>query len=107
MLFTFLGKAIPSYQPSPSFPAFFQSILKDIRMERPKIRETDNLRALYIATFFIEFFTLSRERAPAETKSEWDFGYIAEFTEIDSIKWVVSRMRIVMDDRVCPLLAST
>lgn len=83
-------------------------------MERPKIRETDNVRALYLCTFFIEFFLLSRTRATAAAASDvkgkgredddvskvWDFGYVAEFAEIDAVKWVVGRMRIVMEDKV-------
>lgn len=95
-------------------PDFFASILKDIRMERPKIRETDNVRALFLCTFFIEFFLLSRSRVAAAAASDvkgkgregldisrvWDFGYVAEFAEIDAVKWVVGRMRLVMDDKV-------
>ena len=83
-------------------------------MERPKVRETDNVRALYLSTFFIEFFLLSRTRATAAAASDvkgkgreeddvsktWDYGYVAEFAEIDAVKWVVGRMRLVMDDKV-------
>lgn len=89
-------------------------MLKDIRMERPKIRETDNVRALFLCTFFIEFFLLSRSRLTAAAASDvkgkgreeadisktWDFGYVAEFAEIDAVKWVVGRMRLVMEDKV-------
>ncbi|KAL7415832.1 timeless protein-domain-containing protein [Mrakia frigida] len=96
-----------------AFNNFFASILKDIRMERPKIRETDNVRALFLCTFFIEFFLLSRSRVTAAAASDvkgkgregvdiskvWDFGYVAEFAEIDAVKWVVGRMRLVMDDK--------
>jgi hypothetical protein len=83
-------------------------------MERPKVRETDNVRALYLSTFFIEFFLLSRGRATAAAAADvkgkgreednvskiWDFGYVAEFAEIDAVKWVVGRMRLVMEDKV-------
>ncbi len=45
--------------------AFFESILKDIRMSRSKIRDTDNLRTLYLTRFFVEYFLLLRTKALA------------------------------------------
>jgi superfamily II helicase len=69
-----------------SFPLdFFSSILKDIRMERQKVREADNVRALFLSTFFIEFFLCSRARALARESDK---------------KGKVARMRLTMDDKV-------
>jgi replication fork protection complex subunit Tof1/Swi1 len=49
--------------------AFFSSILKDIRMERSKIRDADNLRALFVSRFFIEYFLSLRTKEDAERKA--------------------------------------
>lgn len=84
-------------------------------MERQKVRETDNVRALFLSTFFLEFFLCSRARALAReatdkgkgregkglrSSRDWEFGFVAEFSEIDAVRWVVARMRLTMDDRV-------
>lgn len=42
--------------------AFFSSILRDIRLSRSKIRETDNLRALYLCRFFMEYLLAQRSK---------------------------------------------
>lgn len=47
---------------SDSFSDFFSSILKDIRLTRAKIRETDNLRALYLCRFFMEYLLAQRSK---------------------------------------------
>ncbi|KAI5453378.1 Topoisomerase 1-associated factor 1 [Naganishia albida] len=44
------------------FDAFFSSILRDIRLSRSKIRETDNLRALYLSRFFMEYLLAQRSK---------------------------------------------
>ncbi|KAJ9108278.1 hypothetical protein QFC19_002526 [Naganishia cerealis] len=44
------------------FDAFFSSILKDIRLSRSKIRETDNLRTLYLCRFFMEYLLAQRSK---------------------------------------------
>ena len=49
--------------------AFFASILKDIRMERSKVRDADNLRALFLSRFFLEFFMTLRVKEDAERKA--------------------------------------
>ena len=36
--------------------AFLSILLKDIKTERPKITEKDNLRLLYVTKRFLEFF---------------------------------------------------
>lgn len=49
--------------------AFFASVLKDIRMERSKVRDADNLRALFLSRFFLEFFMAMRVKEEAERKT--------------------------------------
>ncbi|KAJ9122390.1 hypothetical protein QFC22_001812 [Naganishia vaughanmartiniae] len=44
------------------FDAFFSSILKDIRLSRSKVRETDNLRTLYLCRFFMEYLLAQRNK---------------------------------------------
>ncbi len=48
--------------------AFFSSVLKDIRMSRSKVRETDNLRALFLSRFFMEYFLLLRVKEQQSLK---------------------------------------
>jgi replication fork protection complex subunit Tof1/Swi1 len=84
--------------------AFFASILKDIKMERAKVKEADNLRLLYLSRFFLEYFLLlyNHEREKGiDPKSEegHDFGLIAEMTEGTSIGYIQARMRICLSDK--------
>lgn len=54
-----------------AFDNFFHSILKDIRMGRSKIRETDNVRVLYLCRFFMEYFmTLRKQEKGAKAKKQ-------------------------------------
>lgn len=46
----------------PLIAAFFSSLIKDIRAERSKVTEKDNLRLLFLSKFFIQFFLAMRER---------------------------------------------
>ncbi|CED82764.1 timeless-domain-containing protein [Phaffia rhodozyma] len=96
-----------------AFNIFFASVLKDIRMERQKVTEADNLRTLFLSTFFLDFFLSSRtldiqahrksvgvqpDEDKKPVKTAWDFGYVADFCEIDAVRWVVARMRLVLED---------
>ena len=67
------------------------SLLKDIKAERPKITEKDNVRLLYVTKWFLEFFLCERARQPEGSK--WKFGLIAEVTDRGWIVWVLRRMR--------------
>ena len=72
-------------------------MLKDIKAERPKITEKDNLRLLFITKWFLEFFLYLR----ASDKSQaWNFGLIAEVTERSWIVWVLRRMREAVNEKV-------
>ncbi|WWC91099.1 uncharacterized protein L201_006040 [Kwoniella dendrophila CBS 6074] len=83
------------------FNVFFQSILRDIRMERSKIRPTDNVRTFYLTRFFIEYLLVLKHKE--EQKSEQDhrlsLSLVAEMAEMDSIRWLFSRMKSSMDDK--------
>ncbi|KAI4520868.1 timeless-domain-containing protein [Schizophyllum commune Loenen D] len=86
------------------FNPFLSALIKDIRMERPKITEKDNLLLLYVAKWFIEFFLLSRakEKTGSNAKAgdeRWNFRLIAEITERDWIVWVLKRMRQASEDK--------
>jgi replication fork protection complex subunit Tof1/Swi1 len=86
--------------------AFFQSIMRDIRMERSKIRPTDNLRCLFLARFFMEYFLLLRTKAAAGNdgkvshEDDLALGLVGEIAEMESVRWVVMRMKYTMDDKV-------
>jgi replication fork protection complex subunit Tof1/Swi1 len=86
------------------FIAFLSSLLKDIKSERVKVSEKDNLRLLYVAKWFLEFFlqTQAKDRTGTEDDSaSWDFGLVAEVTERSWIVWVLRRMREALDSKVC------
>lgn len=85
--------------------AFLSALLKDIKSERPKITEKDNLRLLFVTKWFLEFFLASRARAissPGGADGEvWGFGLIAEVIERGWIVWVLKRMREAVEEKVC------
>lgn len=87
-----------------TFAAFLASLLKDIRAERPKITEKDNLRLLYVAKWFLDFFLCVRAKEGPD--SPWKFGLIAEVTERAWIVWVLKRMREAVEEKVCGPLYS-
>ncbi|KAF9458264.1 timeless protein-domain-containing protein [Collybia nuda] len=80
--------------------AFLSALLKDIRSERAKITEKDNLRLLYVTKWFLEFFLLMRAREKsASGEGRWRFGLIAEVTERSWIVWVLKRMREAVEEK--------
>ena len=76
--------------------------MKDIKSERPKITEKDNLRLLYVTKWFLEFFLAMRSKEQQEKlpQNRWNFGLIAEVTERSWIVWVLKRMREAVEDKV-------
>lgn len=83
-----------------SFNPFLRSLLKDIKSERPKIKEKDHLRLLYVTKWFLEFFLTSRSNEKAvEGQRKWNLGLVAEVTDRGWIIWVLKRMRQAMDEK--------
>ncbi|KAF9484295.1 timeless-domain-containing protein [Pholiota conissans] len=80
---------------------FLSALLKDIRSERPKITEKDNLRLLYVTKWFLEYFLAmrSKEQAAKTGQDRWNFGLIAEVTERSWIIWVLKRMREAVEEK--------
>ncbi|ORX39175.1 timeless protein-domain-containing protein [Kockovaella imperatae] len=104
------------------FNTFFSSILKDIRMERSKVRVTDNLRTFFLSRFFVDYLLLRRDKATAEQSAkaakagssssasvevivpvklgaDLSLGLVAEMAEIDTVRWVVMRMKSTMEEK--------
>ncbi|TFY67030.1 hypothetical protein EVJ58_g1892 [Rhodofomes roseus] len=79
------------------FNPFLSSLLKDIRAERAKITEKDNLRLLYVAKWFLEFFLCVR--ATQGSENAWSFGLVAEVTDRAWIVWVLKRMRQAVEEK--------
>lgn len=83
--------------------AFIESILRDIRMERTKIRPSDNIRVFYLSSFFIEYLLLLRhklvEKGDSRRLEELPLGLVAQIAEMDSVKWLFARLRICWDDK--------
>lgn len=83
--------------------AFLAGLLKDIKSERAKISEKDNLRLLFVTKWFLEFFLLMRSRekeGTPEGERKWGFSIIAEVTERGWIIWVLKRMREAVEEKV-------
>lgn len=90
--------------------AFFSSVLRDIRMERIKVRESDTVRFLYLSAFFLEFFLLvyrddeRRGISHLDEEHGHDFGMVAEMTEPHAIGFVTMRMKNALEEKVRALL---
>lgn len=82
--------------------ALLASLLKDIKAERAKVTEKDNLRLLFVTKWFLEFFLYERERQPEG--SRWKFGLVAEVIDRGWIVWVLRRMREAQEAKVCASL---
>ncbi|KAF9556074.1 timeless-domain-containing protein [Agrocybe pediades] len=83
------------------FNPFLSGLLKDIRSERPKITEKDNLRLLYVTKWFLEFFLAMRsnEQRSKDGQDKFNFGHVAEVTERSWIIWVLKRMRGAVEEK--------
>ncbi|ODO09506.1 topoisomerase 1-associated factor 1 [Cryptococcus amylolentus CBS 6273] len=86
-----------------AFNTFFEYILRDIRMERTKIRPSDNIRVFYLTRFFIEYLLLLRnklyDKGGSRERDELPLGLVAQMAEMDSVKWLFARLRISWDDK--------
>ncbi|KAI0293651.1 timeless protein-domain-containing protein [Multifurca ochricompacta] len=75
------------------FNPFLASLLKDIKSERPKITEKDNLRLLFVTKWFLEYFIAVRAQEKSVDGSNlWAFGLVGEVIERGWIVWVLKRM---------------
>ncbi|THU97519.1 timeless-domain-containing protein, partial [Dendrothele bispora CBS 962.96] len=88
------------------FGSFLNTLLKDIRSERAKVTEKDNLRLLFLTKWFLEFFLSLRSAeqgdisaSPPKDKNRWNFNLIAEVVEREWIIWVLKRMREAGDEK--------
>lgn len=87
-----------------AFNPFFASVSKDIRMERPKVQPSDNLRFMFLARFFLEFFLLLRAEEHARgidgaSEHGHDFDLVTEMAEPLEIAFVTRRMKIALEDK--------
>ncbi|KAG6810302.1 hypothetical protein H0H92_012503 [Tricholoma furcatifolium] len=98
-----------------AFNPFLASVLKDIRSERAKITEKDNVRLLWVTKWFLEFFLAMRTSLPSTAQDKgkgkekeasgggivggWVFGLVAEVFERSWIGWVLRRMRNAVEDK--------
>jgi replication fork protection complex subunit Tof1/Swi1 len=82
--------------------AFLSGILKDVRSERPKITEKDNLRLLFVTRWFLQFFQGMHSNAKEANKDidRWNFGLVADLTEKAWIVWILRRMREAVEEKV-------
>ncbi|THH17984.1 hypothetical protein EW146_g2907, partial [Bondarzewia mesenterica] len=80
------------------FNPFLASLLKDIKSERPKITEKDNLRLLFVTKWFLEFFLAVRSNEK-HSETRWEFGLVGEVVERGWIVWVLKRMRGAVEEK--------
>ncbi|KAI0301445.1 timeless protein-domain-containing protein [Russula brevipes] len=81
--------------------AFLASLLKDIKSERPKITEKDNLRLLFVTKWFLEYFLAVRaQEKGAGAPEPWAFGLVGEVIERSWIVWVLKRMNSAVEEKV-------
>lgn len=78
---------------------FVISLLKDIRMERAKITEKDNVRLLFLTAWSLEFFLAARLKNGAESNVT-GYAMVKEVVEEEWVKWVLKRMREAAEDKV-------
>lgn len=92
------------FHPTHLYPislAFLSALLRDIRSERAKITEKDNLRLLFVTKWILEFFLSMRAKEKAQGgEGRWKFDLIAEVTERAWIIWVLKRMREAVEEKV-------
>lgn len=85
-------------------------------MERSKVRPSDNIRTFYLAAFFMEYLMALRRKETEAAKKRVEkgmpdeperdlarlmpLGLVGEMAEMDSVRWVVMRMKFSMDERV-------
>ncbi|TFK32404.1 timeless protein-domain-containing protein [Crucibulum laeve] len=83
------------------FNPFLSGLLKDIKSERAKITEKDNLRLLFMTKWFLNFFLSMRmkEQSKGGVEDKWSFGLIAEVTDRAWIVWVLKRMREAVEEK--------
>lgn len=81
--------------------AFLGSLLKDIKSERPKVTEKDNLRLLFVTKWFLEFFlAVIAKDTDEDTGWGWDFELVTEVVERGWIVWILRRMRWAVEEKV-------
>ncbi|EOQ99643.1 hypothetical protein E3P92_01291 [Wallemia ichthyophaga] len=86
-----------------SYDTFFTTLLKDFRMERPKVRETDKARWFSLSAFFLEYFntkwrSTDASKLPA-VEAENTFGYVGCMIDPTTVGYVSARMAITIDDK--------
>lgn len=82
--------------------AFLASLLKDIRSERAKVTEKDNLRLLFITKWFIDFFLCVRaqdSQRGVSKEDEMEFALVVEVVQRSWAGWVIRRMREAWEDK--------
>lgn len=84
--------------------AFFTTLLKDFRMERPKIRETDKARWFSLSAFFLEFFNTKWRRKDIskipEAEIEKAVRSVSCMVDPTTVGYVSARMALTIDDKV-------
>lgn len=78
------------------------ALLKDMRLERAKIKEKDHIRLLFLTKWFLDFFLSAREKEKEKSNGEasrWHFGLVGVVIEAEWIVWVLKRMRGAVEEK--------
>ncbi|KAF8578836.1 timeless-domain-containing protein [Ramaria rubella] len=81
------------------FNPFLAYLLKDIKSERPKITEKDNLRLLFVTQWFLEFFLAALPTNNSGNGWDWNFLLVSEVVNREWIVWILRRMRGAVEDK--------
>lgn len=72
-------------------------------MERSKIRPGDHIRTFFVGRFFVDYLLELRVKNvanPSAQETGPTVGHVTEMLEDETMRWVISRMRWSMDERV-------
>ena len=80
--------------------AFLTSLLKDIKSERSKIREKDNLCLLFFTKFLEYFLAIWTQEKSVGASEPWAFWLISEVIKRSWIVWVLKCMNGAVEEKV-------
>lgn len=78
---------------------FMASVKRDIDLERPHIREEDQLRYLWMIRFGLECQSFLFESDDEATKSRFEFDTVASVVSVRGLLWVVRMMGRFEDEK--------
>jgi replication fork protection complex subunit Tof1/Swi1 len=76
--------------------ALVESVVKDIKSERPCVQELDAIRITSLSAFFLDYFNLVKQTDSGKDK---DWSLIACWTEAERIGWLLGRLTNALTEK--------